>query len=112
MRGGAVREEQREGEREGGRERERKGRTEVRAISLSCPSVLCLWLLTNLERKEEERGDRDHVVATTTEKIKRERLFLYPTVDLTAPSHSREHGSRQIEIVVIIVLIECYIVHS
>lgn len=77
-----MREEQREGEREGGRERERKGRTEVRAISLSCPSVLCLWLLTNLEGKEEERGDRDHVVATTTEKRKRERLFLYPTVDL------------------------------
>lgn len=77
-----MRKGRKEGEREGGRERERKGRTEVRAISLSCPSVLCLWLLTNLERKEEERGDRDHVVATTTEKRKRERLFLYPTVDL------------------------------
>jgi hypothetical protein len=62
-----------------GRGRER---AEVRANSLSCPSVLCLWLLTNLERKEEERGARDHVVANTTEKRKRERLFLYPTVDL------------------------------
>lgn len=74
-----------EGRTEGERERvEGRGRerAEVRANSLSCHSVLCLWLLTNLERKEEERGDRDHVVTTTTEKRKRERLFLYPTVDL------------------------------